>query len=366
MAERLPIELDPLEKRPLVSILITNYNYGKFIGEALESCITQTYCDFEVIVCDDGSSDNSREIIELYQKKDPRIKAIFKSNGGQASALNAAYKASTGSVICLLDADDLFVPTKLEAVLEAFRAPLRPGFVLHRMRIIYGNSKPGEVFPIFTSPEVGYLGPKLYKRGGQWRNMPASAISFRREVAELIFPIDEDMFRSVADGYIFTIVPILTVVGFVDEVLSFYRLHENNLTSLNNFSVESIRKKIGDREKVIMGVNKRLANLGLPLLEIEKHFYLLEQKTCMYLVDPTSSFWGQIKQLLKTSQAVLGDNSYALPQKVFYLFVYWGALVFPKGVRPSYLRFFMYPSKIKGIIRQILSTLRIYRIGRAV
>ena len=113
VAEKLkPMELPPLGESPLVSVLMGNYNYGRYIGEALDSVLRQTYSNFEVIVCDDGSTDDSREVVARYCDRDTRIRMVVKENGGLASALNAAYAASRGEIICLLDADDVFLPSE--------------------------------------------------------------------------------------------------------------------------------------------------------------------------------------------------------------------------------------------------------------
>ena len=85
-----PIELRPLPAEPLVSILVSNYNYARYIGESLQSALEQTYSNIEIIVCDDGSTDESVRVIEEYQRKDPRVQLIRKANGGQASGFNAA------------------------------------------------------------------------------------------------------------------------------------------------------------------------------------------------------------------------------------------------------------------------------------
>ena len=88
-----------------VTILINNYNYARFLPAAIDSALSQTYHPLEVVVVDDGSTDESLDIIRDYGD---RVRPVFKSNGGQASAFNAGFAASRGEVICLLDADDFF------------------------------------------------------------------------------------------------------------------------------------------------------------------------------------------------------------------------------------------------------------------
>jgi cellulose synthase/poly-beta-1,6-N-acetylglucosamine synthase-like glycosyltransferase len=78
-----PVTLTPLPDRPLVSVLLSNYNYESFLQEAIGSVLQQTYEKYELIVCDDGSTDCSREVLEWFQSLDPRITVIFQSNQGE-------------------------------------------------------------------------------------------------------------------------------------------------------------------------------------------------------------------------------------------------------------------------------------------
>lgn len=94
-----------MKDRPLVSILINNHNYERFIGESIDSALNQDYPHTEVVVVDDGSTDNSRQIIASYNN---RIVPVFKENGGQASPFNVGFAASKGETICLLNSDDVF------------------------------------------------------------------------------------------------------------------------------------------------------------------------------------------------------------------------------------------------------------------
>src|SRR5882757_8265902 len=101
----------------LVSVIINNYNYGRFLGAAIGSALDQDHPAVEVVVVDDGSTDDSRAIIAGYGD---RLVAVLKHNGGQGSAFNAGVAASRGEILCFLDADDWFLPGKLRRVVEVF------------------------------------------------------------------------------------------------------------------------------------------------------------------------------------------------------------------------------------------------------
>src|SRR5215472_15286712 len=96
--------------RPLVSIIINNYNYGRFLDSAIESAVAQDYSPKEIVVVDDGSTDNSRDVIGTYGE---RVSAIFQQNSGQATAFNAGVKTSRGQILCFLDSDDWFGAGKI-------------------------------------------------------------------------------------------------------------------------------------------------------------------------------------------------------------------------------------------------------------
>ncbi|MBO4897377.1 MAG: glycosyltransferase [Clostridia bacterium] len=104
---------------PKISIIIPVYNAGKYINECVDSIINQTFRDFELILVDDGSADNSGKICDDYAEKDSRIKVIHKENGGQAIARNKGLKIATGEYICFVDADDAVNPNMLEYLYEA-------------------------------------------------------------------------------------------------------------------------------------------------------------------------------------------------------------------------------------------------------
>src|ERR1700756_917891 len=114
----------------LVSILINNYNYARFLPDAIESALGQSYPSVEVIVVDDGSTDNSRDVMANFGK---RIKSIFQPNGGQASSFNTGFAACRGEFICFLDADDLFKPEKAQSLVDTFASDPTLGWYFDRV-----------------------------------------------------------------------------------------------------------------------------------------------------------------------------------------------------------------------------------------
>ena len=100
--------------RDLVSVIVPVYNAAEYIGETIESVLAQTYCEWELLLVDDGSKDASCEIMEGYAKKDERIQVIHKENEGAAKARNTGVRMAKGRYIAYLDADDLWTPDKIE------------------------------------------------------------------------------------------------------------------------------------------------------------------------------------------------------------------------------------------------------------
>lgn len=110
-------------KNPTVSVIIPTYNRAHLVGRAIESVLNQTYKDFEIIVVDDGSTDNTEEVIKQFQKQDKRIKYLLhEKNRGGSAARNTGIKAVEGEYITFLDSDDEWLPEKLEKQIIMFQS----------------------------------------------------------------------------------------------------------------------------------------------------------------------------------------------------------------------------------------------------
>lgn len=216
----------------LVSIIITNYNYDQFLQEAIDSALNQTYPHTEVIVVDDGSTDNSRDIIKSYGNK---LFPVLKTNGGQASAFNAGFFASQGEIICFLDSDDIFAPEKVTKIVEVFSTHPDISWCFHPLQIIETNTETIITKNYEWSSDEYDLRASL-KRGKLGKNLPCcpatSGLCFRRLLLQQILPMPEATDVSISDSYIKFIAIGLSKGFALAKELAIQRIHNNNAFTL--------------------------------------------------------------------------------------------------------------------------------------
>jgi glycosyltransferase involved in cell wall biosynthesis len=242
MASLKPILLDPLPNLPLVSILVSNYNYAPYLGQAIESVLAQTYENFEIVICDDGSTDSSPEILERYKSRDSRIKTIYQENGGQSLALNAAFSASNGDIICLLDADDVFMPDKVRLVVNALAGAPDSGLAVNRMLLVDKACKCLTEMPSLYDLPSGWQGPFLGSSGPRILPglPPTSGLSLRRPAAKAFFPLPAAL-KAYSDTLIQVIAPLVTPIVAIGTPLSAYRVHGANIGGVSRFTESRLR-----------------------------------------------------------------------------------------------------------------------------
>ena len=204
----------------LVSVILTNYNYAHYLAEAIESVLNQTYRNFELFIVDDGSTDNSREVIQRYTTTyTSKVKAIFKENGGQGSAFNIGIENATGDVIAFLDADDYWYPNKLEFVL-----PYHQEYhgVQHNLLI---NGKNKYVF----LENQGATTREDFINYGFTGAIPTSGLSYDRDVLQRkVRKIPEKEFTICADNYVRSLFLVYHDILTINDPLGFYRAHSKN------------------------------------------------------------------------------------------------------------------------------------------
>lgn len=228
----------------MLSIIINNFNYGRFLAAAIESAITQTYTDIETIVVDDGSTDDSRSIVASYGSK---IIPLFKKNGGQASAFNAGFAVSKGDIICFLDADDFFVAQKAARVVELFQKNPLVGWVFHRLRYVdaSGISLPTALDRSTSDVAFVDLQGNLTKNGGTRRiALPAtSGLCVKRSILQKILPMPEAI-RITSDEFLKLAALYLSPGMIIPEKLALLRVHGSNAYTFQA-GIEYIRSEVG-------------------------------------------------------------------------------------------------------------------------
>ncbi len=223
-----PIALKSLAPKPSVSVLITCFNYGAYVGQAIDSALEQTYPPTEIIVSDDASHDNSCDVVESYISRGLGIRLLRNPHGGMAANLNAAYSNCSGDVICLLDADDTFLRGKIEAVVNAFQANPQAGFAIHRASLVDNQKRARGVYPLLSALPSGDCAQITYDNSGILMGLPPTTnLALRREVADRIFPIPVE-YTGYAEQMIHRLAPLMTGLCAVDEPLARWRLHGAN------------------------------------------------------------------------------------------------------------------------------------------
>jgi glycosyltransferase involved in cell wall biosynthesis len=219
--------LSPLDPHPLVSVILNNYNYARFLPEAIQSALNQTYSPVEVIAVDDGSRDGSNEVITKFRRQ---ITAIFKENGGQASALNAGFACSQGDIVIFLDSDDVLHPDAAGLAVDVFRANPETAKVQFRMEVIDVQGRPtGAVKPDCRLPLLsGDLRQQALAFPFDLPWLPTSGNAFAADVLKRIFPIPESSFRILADYYLSHLAPLFGPVVSLEQVGAWYRVHGSN------------------------------------------------------------------------------------------------------------------------------------------
>jgi len=206
-----------------LSIIIANYNYAHFVGQAIDSALAVRWPDVEVIVIDDGSTDESRAIIESYED---RIRAIFQENASQRVACNTAFEKSTGDWVIFLDSDDILDPS----IAEEVSAIWSPGIskVQVQMDRIDRDGKPlHSVFPVYDplpSPEKIKYWAINYTA---YPCPPGSGNLYARSFLNKLFPVD-DSCGTFVDSVLLTAAPLLGDVVTINKPLVKYRLHGGN------------------------------------------------------------------------------------------------------------------------------------------
>lgn len=208
---------------PSVSVIVPAYNQSRYLAAAIRSALDQTYGDLEVLVVDDGSTDDTREVVASFT--DPRVKYFYQQNRGLSAARNTGLTHATGEFVTFLDSDDEFLPEKLETLLGAFRREPELGFAAGQAVLIDQDGRElGEVFdrPLPANTSELLLGNPLH----------VGSVLLRRSWQQRVGLFDETL-RSYEDWDMWL---RLARAGcrmvWVPRPVSRYRFHQEQMTRI--------------------------------------------------------------------------------------------------------------------------------------
>jgi glycosyltransferase involved in cell wall biosynthesis len=251
----------------LISVVIPTYNRAEVLLDAINSVLSQTYKNFEIIIVDDGSTDNTQEIIKKIN--DARIKYFYQENSGVSSARNKGIKTANGDYIAFLDSDDLWHPQKLEKQLAIFTKDKNIGLVscnsLYQtfsgetvfVKKSFASNKKEVISYILSYPDKVYTG--------------TPTLMIKKDCFDKVGYFDEQM-SFCEDWDIFFRIALFYEIYFIDEILTYVRVQEDNSTKTGK------SEKFGENYKKFL--DKAFNNNDLP-----ENFFSLKK------IAYSNAFW---------------------------------------------------------------------------
>ena len=205
---------------PTVDIIIPAYNAARYLATALDSVVAQTYTDWRILLVDDGSTDNTPEILAPYREQlGDKLQYIPQPNGGLPAARNRALRESTAEFLALLDADDVWLPDRLEKTMLRFRERPQAGLAYGFVITIDPAGRQLETFATRAPVSEGFLAPQIYMR---LIDLPCPSITFRRTCIDTVGFFDENL-KATEDRDLCLRIALRFEVILVPHIIAFYR-----------------------------------------------------------------------------------------------------------------------------------------------
>ena len=304
---------------PLVSVIMPSYNHERYISEAIESVLNQTFTDFELIIIDDASKDESKQIIESYRKKDDRIKAIFHDrNMGVERTANDGIELANGKFIALFASDDVWLPEKLEEQLKVFQRDPQVGLVYSDAYII--NERKNNEVTKFSDTSTFYRGD-IYKKllCADSKFIPGLTIMVKKECFDRVGLQDPET-HGIGDYDMLLRITKEYNVDFVDKPLAKYRQHSSNISLDTINTVKGVKIAIDKAFK---------EDVNGSLSDVKNKVY----SDC-YLMFATAFFnKGDFKESRKNYKKgikIYPKNFFRLNHRILFLLPFFGPKVIKK------------------------------------
>jgi len=215
-----------MKNKPLVSVIIPSYNSGKFLAEALDSVLKQEYLNIEIIIVDDGSTDNTREICQDYQNRYEQVKYIYQKNRGLGGARNTGINNASGELFANLDADDMALPNFISKMVKILSESSSDTAAVSPNAQFYQNDKPLDQ----TFYKAHYTPARLSLEDELIGNRIPSTALIKTAVAKKIGLYHETRHQEDYDFWL-RFLKEGCKIALVPKPLFLHRLHDSNLST---------------------------------------------------------------------------------------------------------------------------------------
>lgn len=346
--------MSPRASDLVVDIVINNHNYGSFLEEAIESACAQTHERVNVLAVDDGSTDDSRQILARYGD---RIGLILQEQGGQASAINAGMARCEGDVVMFLDADDVLRPEAAARVAAAFAADDGIVKVQFRMETIDIEGRPtGEIKPAphLPSPNGDMRAAELaYPYDLVW--MATSANAFRADAVRRILPIPEREYpQTGADWYLVHLTALLGRVVSLDLVGAGYRVHGANSyePAESQIDLEHLHQAIRFADSTSRELLRLAKRLAMPHPERILSIADLANRMASLRLEPARHPLpgdGRLGLLADAVRAARRRQGISVAMKAAFLAWFAAMTVVPRGLALRLAELFAFPERRRAL-----------------
>jgi glycosyltransferase involved in cell wall biosynthesis len=266
--------------RPLVSIVVVSYNYARYLQDAIESALTQTYSPIEVIAVDDGSTDGSRDILELFSD---RVTVVLKNHGGETSAVNTGFAWSRGDIVIFLDSDDMLDPVAVEQVVAAW-LPSASKVQFCLSAIDAEGKSLRRKLPVYPPDFSAADARDLMLRFGVYPSPPTSGNAYSRAYLSRVLPLDVTLLPFGPDGALNAIAALYGDVVTLHRPFSFYRIHDRSMSATGRLDIAAIRMEIEAARQTSALLRSHASALGMTISDgrpLAHSMHLLERRLAL-------------------------------------------------------------------------------------
>jgi teichuronic acid biosynthesis glycosyltransferase TuaG len=283
--------MEKIINKPVISVIMPAFNASDYIQESINSVIAQKYSNWELIIVDDGSTDSTSSIIIKNSLKDSRIKYFYQENGKQGKARNLGIAYAKGMFVAFLDADDLWMPEKLEIQLEEIQ--LKNVDLVFSDSYIFDDNNFSDRSRKMNIPDQIFTGDEALKLFLEGNRIPTLTVLVKKEKIHLVNGFTEKKNIQNAEDYHLWLKMIIKECVFYgsDKILASYRMHSKSSTSQDRIASKQIPEVFFDliqnkpqvKQIILNALKKELFRQYNGRTYTKSNLYVVVEESCRYL-----------------------------------------------------------------------------------